>query len=256
MFLVISPSKTQTTAVPVRGTFSYPLFVEQAEELVSLLRNLTEGELAILMKMSKKLAQINYQRFQQIQFPFTPDNSCQALFMFEGDQFQPMEVQGYDKAQLDHAQNHLAILSGLYGMIRPLDLMQPYRLEMATKLSVGSAGNLYQFWGESIAEQINNYLKNDPCPLLVNLASAEYFKVIQKKALQVPVLTLSFKQIKDGKLKTIAIYAKRARGAMVNFMISEKISNPADLKAFSVDGYSYASDLSTDNEWVFTRAFG
>ena len=256
MLLVISPSKTQTTTVPVRGKYSSPLFAEQAEQLVTLLRKLTEDELATLMKMSKKLAQINYQRFQQFQFPFTPDNSYQALFTFEGDQFQPMDVQSYDEDQLGHAHEHLAVLSGLYGMIRPLDLMQPYRLEMATKLSIGSAVNLYQFWGEIITEQINSSLQNDPYPLLVNLASAEYFKVIQKKTLQVPILTLSFKQYKDGQLKTIAIYAKRARGAMVNFMISEKISDPVDLKGFSADGYSYASDLSTDNEWVFTRLFG
>ena len=253
MLFVISPSKTQTTQAPLQGRYSLPLFPEQTEQLVHLLRGLSEDALADLMKMSARLAAINYQRYQKMQFPFTPANSHQALFMFQGEQFNPLAVHEYSDRQLDHAQQHLAVLSGLYGLIRPLDLIQPYRLEMGIKLAVGQAKNLYQFWSQLVTRAINNRLQDDPQPLLVNLASAEYYKVVARKDLQVPVLTLSFKQNKGGKLKTIAIYAKRARGAMVHYMISEQIVQPEDLQAFTADGYGFAADLSTEQEWVFVR---
>lgn len=251
MLLLISPSKTQTMDVELTGPFTYPLFAKQVEQLVKMLRCYPEPELAKLMRMSAKLAQVNVQRYKDFQFPHTPDNSRQALCMYLGDQFQPMKVQQYTPEQLEHGQQHLAILSGLYGILRPLDLMQPYRLEMATKLAVAGRKNLYDFWGTSVTCEINNRLESDPHPLLVNLASAEYFKVICKKELKFPVLTLSFKQNKGCKLKTIAIYAKRARGAMVNFMITHKISLPEELKKFTTGGYSFSAEQSTANEWVF-----
>ncbi len=258
MLCVISPSKTQTMDMVVNGSYSVPFFTEQAGQLVRQLKKMSEEELCTLMKMSPKLGQSTYQRFQEFSLPHTPENSRQALFMFQGYQFRPLCLKEYSQQQLDHAQHHLAILSGLYGVIRPLDLIQPYRLEMATKLVVdkGKTENLYQFWRELVTAYINTALDNDPYPVLVNMASAEYFKGIHKKSLQIPLLTLSFKQYKEGKLKTIAMYAKRARGAMVNFMITEKITNPDDLKGFSVDGYRYAKELSTSGEWVFTSVPG
>ena len=256
MLLIISPSKTQQFDIPIHGNHTLPLFPQQIEHLILLLKQLDQPQLAALMKMSDKLAAVNHQRFQQFQLPITQENSRQALFMFQGDQFNPMAVEDYTVQQLKHAQNHLRILSGLYGMLRPLDLMQPYRLEMATKLAVNDHKNLYSFWGERVTAQINKELKNDPEPVLINMASAEYFKVIRKKELQTDILTLSFKQEKEGKLKTIAIYAKRARGAMVDFVIQNEISKPKELQRFNRDGYSFTPELSTDKEWLFVRNLG
>ena len=255
MLLVISPSKTQEFDVPIRGACTQPLFVEQTNQLARQLKQLDQPQLAQLMKMSDKLAAVNFQRFQEFRLPFTPDNSRQALFMFQGDQFNPMAVDSYSKEQLGHSQQHLRILSGLYGMLRPLDLMQPYRLEMATKLVVGETENLYGFWSEIVTRELNKELQTDPQPVLINLASAEYFKVIRKKELQADILTFSFKQEKEGKLRTIAIYAKRARGAMVDFVIQNNITNQTDLQEFNADGYCFNSNLSTGNEWVFVRTF-
>ena len=253
MLLIISPSKTQESDVPIRDDYSQPFFIDKTELLARQLKQLDQTQLAALMKMSDKLAAVNFQRFQDFQFPFTPDNSRQALLMFQGDQFNPIAVDGYSDEQLAHAQQHLRILSGLYGMLLPLDLMQPYRLEMATKLAVGDAKNLYSFWGDLVTRELNNELSDDPQPVLINLASAEYFKVIHKKELHPDILTLSFKQEKGGKLKTIAIYAKRARGAMVDFVIRNGITRSIDLQGFNRDGYRFKSDLSVDNEWVFVR---
>ena len=253
MLLIISPSKTQNFEVPIRGDYTLPLFLDQTKQLARQLKQFDQLQLAALMKMSDKLAALNYQRFQDFQFPFTPDNSRQALLMFRGDQFNPMAVDGYSDEHLTHAQQHLRILSGLYGMLRPLDLMQTYRLEMAIKLAVGEAENLYRFWGDIVTRKLNNKLSDDSQPALINLASAEYFKVIRRKELHADILTLSFKQEKEGKLKTIAIYAKRARGAMVDFVIQNRITRPIDLQGFNRDGYRFKSDLSTDNEWVFVR---
>jgi len=255
MLLVISPSKTQNPDVAVRGDYSLPLFIEQAGQLVAQLKQFDQRQLAELMKMSSRLAAVNFQRFQEFELPFTPENSRQALFMFQGDQFNAMDVEGYSKQQLAHGQLHLRILSGLYGMLRPLDLMQPYRLEMAARITVGEAQNLYSFWRETITREINRELETDPYPLLINLASAEYFKVIDKKELQADVLTCSFKQEKEGRLQTIAIYAKRARGAMVDFVIRNGLTDPKDLQAFTVNGYRFKPELSTDNEWLFVQTF-
>lgn len=253
MLLVISPSKTQEFDVPVHGPYTLPLFLEQASRLARQLKQFDQSQLAQLMKMSDKLAAINFQRFQEFRLPFVPDNSRQALFMFRGDQFSPMAVDSYSEQQLTYAQQHLRILSGLYGMLRPLDLMQPYRLEMATKLAVGEVGNLYSFWSETITRELKKELQAQQQPVLINLASAEYFKVIRKNELQADILTIAFKQKKAGKLKTIAIYAKRARGAMVNFVIKNSISSPMDLQGFSWDGYRFNPDLSTGIEWVFVK---
>jgi cytoplasmic iron level regulating protein YaaA (DUF328/UPF0246 family) len=253
MLLIISPSKTQNFDFPIRGDYTLPLFLDQTKQLARQLKQLAQPQLAALMKMSDKLAALSYQRFQDFQFPFRPTNSRQALLMFRGDQFDPMAVDSYSDEQFAHAQHHLRILSGLYGMLRPLDLMQPYRLEMATKLAVGEAKNLYSFWGDLVTRKLNNKLSEDSQPVLINLASAEYFKVIRRKELHADILTLSFKQEKEGKLKTIAIYAKRARGAIVDFVIRNRITRPIDLQGFNRDGYRFKSDLSTDNEWVFVR---
>ncbi len=254
MLLILSPSKTQQFDVPVRPDYSLPIFTEQANQLVRLLQQFDQSNLAALMKMSDKLAELTWQRFQDYQLTSTPANSRQALFMFQGDQFNPMNVDSYSQEQLQHAQQHLRILSGLYGILRPLDLIQPYRLEMAARLAVGASKNLYGFWSEQVTHALNNALLSDPHPLLINIASAEYFKVIRKKELKTKILNLAFKQEKAGKTKTIAIYAKRARGAMADFVITNCITDPKNLQDFCEDGYCFRPDMSTaDSEWVFVK---
>ena len=253
MLLFISPAKTQhpDPRIAEGGKYTQPLFPEQIRQLVEYLKPLNQDQLRKLMKISKPLAEATFQKYQDFQFPFTPGNSGRSLFMFRGDQFKSMAVDDYSPEQLDHCQHHLRILSGLFGMLRPLDLMQPYRLEMAAGISVDKTKKLYEFWSEAVTREINKELSSHQYPLVVNMASAEYFKVISKKQLQARLLTLSFKQIHKGKLKTIAIYAKRARGAMVDFVMKNHISLPEDMQQFDRDGYAYDADLSSDQEWVF-----
>ncbi len=253
MLFIISPSKTQQIEVPLHGNYSQPLFPEQTCALVQYIKALDEVQLASLLKTSEKLTALNYQRYQQFQTPFTPKNSRQALCMFQGDQFNPLAVEEYSEQQLSHAQHHLRILSGLYGMLRPLDLMQLYRLEMATRLEISGAKTLYQFWGERVTAQLKRELDQDSVPVLINLASVEYFKVIHQKELQHDVLTISFKQKKAGKVKTIAIYAKRARGEMVDFVIQNGLTRPDELRDFNREGYAFDAETSTDNNWLFVK---
>ena len=254
MIIIISPSKTQDCKGTVTVDSSQPLFIDQVRQLVSHLKKLDRKQLAELMKMSDKLAEVNYRRYQAFQPDFTPENSRPALFMFRGDQFNPMAVEEYTPDQLHHCQHHLRILSGLYGMLRPLDLMQPYRLEMAHKVAIGGSANLYDFWRDRLTGELNAVFGADANPVLVNMASAEYFKVINKKKLQAKILTITFKQEKAGKVKTIAIYAKRARGAMVDFIMRNRLSTPEELQAFRSDGYSFAPELSRGGtEWVFIK---
>ncbi len=253
MLFIISPSKTQQIEVPLHGNYGQPLFSEQTIELVQNIRVLDKVQLANLLKTSDKLTALNYQRYQQFQVPFTPENSRQPLFMFQGDQFNPLAVEEYAEQQLSYAQHHLRILSGLYGVLRPLDLMQLYRLEMATRIEIAGVKNLYQFWGERVTAQLKLELDQDSVPVLINLASAEYFKVIRQKELQHDVLTISFKQKKAGKVKTIAIYAKRARGAMVDFVIKNSLTRPDELLDFDREGYMYDAEASTDSNWLFLR---
>ncbi len=254
MIIIISPSKTQDCNGPVNVDSSQPLFIDQVRQLVSHMKKLDRKQLAELMKMSDKLAEVNYRRYQEFQPDFTPQNSRPALFMFQGAQFNPMAVEEYTPEQLHHCQHHLRILSGLYGMLRPLDLMQPYRLEMAHKVAVGGSANLYDFWRDRITGELNAGFGADESPVLVNMASAEYFKVIKKNKLQAKILTITFQQEKEGKVKTIAIYAKRARGAMVDFIMRNKLAKPEELLTFCSDGYSFAPELSRgDTEWVFIK---
>ncbi|MEL7053839.1 MAG: peroxide stress protein YaaA, partial [Cyanobacteria bacterium J06588_5] len=197
--------------------------------------------------------QLNHQRFQDFQTPFTPENAKQALLVFDGDVYKDIDVQNYDDDDLSFAQAHLRILSGLYGILRPLDLMQPYRLEMGTKLATDKGKNLYEFWGDRLANLINAELEKQPEPCLVNLASNEYFKSINRKALNAKVLNIAFKENKNGVYKIVAIYAKRARGMMVDFVIRNRIENPELMKGFDRDGYSFNAELSDENTWVFCR---
>lgn len=255
MIIVISPAKaldfkTKTTT----STYTLPDFSDEAQQLVDQMRTLSPSQLSSLMKISTNLAELNFERFHQWKLPFSLDNAKQALLSFNGEVFNGIQARSLSEEQLDFAQNHLRILSGLYGVLRPLDLIQPYRLEMGTKHSFNGSANLYQFWSDKITQTIEQELEQkDGERVLINLASNEYFKAIDKKKLNLPIITPQFKQEVDGKFKMIAIYAKKARGLMTRFAIDNNITSANDLKAFDLDGYYFNNSLSTETNWVFTR---
>lgn len=206
------------------------------------------------MNISPKLAALNHDRFQRFQLPFTPDNSRQALLAFKGDVYQGIQVNDYTDPDIRFAQDHLRILSGLYGLLRPLDLIQPYRLEMGTRVSGSWGKNLYAFWENTISKRINQELQHAKgTKVLVNLASNEYFKAVRPELLNSPVLHIYFKEKKNGALKTIGFYAKQARGVMTDFIIRQRIHDPGELKSFTQNGYEYDSAHSSETEWTFVR---
>ncbi len=252
MRIIISPAKKlNEDNIAAETPFSTPLFLEQSQALIHTLQEKDSYEVAHLMKLSMKLADLNVQRFQQWHTPFTPDNAKQAIYTFAGDVYQGLNAETLSSNDLDFAQQHLRILSGLYGLLRPLDLMQAYRLEMGTKLNTALGHNLYDFWGSTITNQLNNELKSTDS--LINLASQEYFKSIQSKHIKCPIITPIFKEHKNGAYKVIGIYAKRARGLMARFIIENRITVATQIKNFAVENYSFNSDLSNETSWVFTR---
>ena len=253
MLMVISPAKSLDYEGRDYPEFTVPAALDQSKTLVKQLSSYDAPKLSKLMKISDKLATLNQQRFQEFEFPFTPKNAKQALLVFNGDVYRDIDSENYDEDDLSFAQKHLRILSGLYGILRPLDLMQPYRLEMGTKLATEKGKNLYEFWGAQISELINAELESSPEPCLVNLASNEYFKSVDAKVLKARVLNIAFKENKSGTYKVVAIYAKRARGMMVDFVIRNRIENPELMKGFDRDGYEFNSELSSEDEWVFCR---
>ncbi|WP_038249495.1 peroxide stress protein YaaA [Ghiorsea bivora] len=252
MRIVISPAKKLYEG-PVLQNFPYtqPIFLQQAQTLIAILQEKDAFDIASLMKLSMKLADLNVQRYQNWHTPFTADNAKQTLFSFAGDVYQGLDAQTLSSDDIAFAQTHLRILSGLYGILRPLDLMQAYRLEMGTKLSNAKGNNLYDFWGNSITEQLNQELEADDT--LINLASTEYFKVIQPKLLQANIITPTFKENKAGTYKVIGIYAKKARGLMTRYIIQNRISDVQAIKNFDLDGYIYNPNLSDNKTWVFSR---
>ena len=253
MLMVISPAKSLNYEGRDYPKFTQPAVLEQSKTLVEQLSGYGAPKLSKLMKISNKLATLNQQRFQDFQTPFTPQNAKQALLVFNGDVYRGIDSENYDDDDLNFAQDHLRILSGLYGILRPLDLMQPYRLEMGTKLATQKGKNLYDFWDTQIAEIINAALENSPEPCLVNLASNEYFKSVDLKALKARVLNNAFKENKGGTYKIVAVHAKRARGMMVDFVVRNRIENPELMKGFDRDGYAFNKELSSENEWIFCR---
>lgn len=253
MLMVISPAKTLDYSVSNYPHFTTPAALAQSQALVGQLSTYDAPKLSALMKISDKLAALNYQRYQDFQTPFTPDNAKQALLVFKGDVYKGIQVEKYDDDDLAFAQKHLRILSGLYGILRPLDLMQPYRLEMGTKLATDKGKNLYEFWGDQISTLLNDDLAEEAEPCLVNLASNEYFKSVNKKALKAKILNIAFKENKNGTYKVIGIHAKRARGLMVDFVIRERVQNVEQLKAFDTEGYTYREEHSKPDTWVFCR---
>jgi cytoplasmic iron level regulating protein YaaA (DUF328/UPF0246 family) len=254
MLIVLSPAKTLDYASPLTSAaHSLPDFIPRSAELITLLRKLSPASIASLMQISDPLAQLNMQRYADWSKKFSFDNARQALLAFNGDVYDGLDARSLKQPQLDWAQDHLRILSGLYGVLRPLDLMQPYRLEMGTRLANTQGKDLYAFWGERVTEALNAVLNEQPAPVLVNLASEEYFKVVQPKSLAAPVITPVFEDWKGGKYKIISFYAKRARGLMARYAIDKKVSKPAQLKKFDSDGYEFDAASSGEFRWVFRR---
>jgi cytoplasmic iron level regulating protein YaaA (DUF328/UPF0246 family) len=233
--------------------YTQPALLDKTQQLVDQLSLLSPIQLAELMRMSAKLADLTFERYQAFSVPFTLQNARQALLLFRGDQFNPLAIDQYTEEDFLFIQNYLRILSGLYGVLRPLDLIQPYRLEMATR-NIGEQGrNLFEFWGDALTIQLRNTLSLQENPVLVNLASDEYFKALQPRALGCPVLKVSFKEIKNNTPRVIAIHAKRARGMMVDFVIRNRLTEVERLKDFSMAGYQYTNEFSSNKEWVFIR---
>jgi cytoplasmic iron level regulating protein YaaA (DUF328/UPF0246 family) len=252
MKIVISPAKSLDfeTAVPTTQ-FSEGIFYQEAEKLNGILKKKTPKKLAALMGISDKLSHINWERNQHWKLPFSLENAKQAVYAFNGDVYLGLDAYSIPTDKINQLQHKLRILSGQYGLLKPLDLIQPYRLEMGAKLKIGRKNNLYQFWNTKITDALNSELADEEP--IVNLASNEYFKVIKPKLLKVPVITPVFKDYKSGKLKMIGFFAKKARGLMVRYVIDNNIETIDDLKGFNYDGYAFDANLSTESELVFTR---
>ncbi|HUG57091.1 MAG TPA: peroxide stress protein YaaA [Candidimonas sp.] len=262
MLLLLSPAKKLDYDSSVRTTLhTQPLFVEQSSELIQVLKKKSASEIAALMKLSEALAKLNVERYAAWTPTFNQTNSRQAVLAFNGDVYEGLAASDLSDAQLKWAQDHVALLSGLYGVLRPLDLMQPYRLEMGTRLATGKGNTLYDFWRPSIAPYLNGHLtelakgkEKKSEPLVLNLASEEYFKSVDLKALKAKVLQCVFQDFKNGAWKVISFHAKRARGLMARYVIEHKISDPTKLQGFDSEGYAFDAGVSTPEKLVFRRA--
>ncbi|MCC0177022.1 peroxide stress protein YaaA [Waterburya agarophytonicola K14] len=259
MLILISPAKTLDFTTPAEcDRFSQPAFLSDTEILVKQLRQLSANEISTLMKVSDKLGELNAERYQAWQPSFDNTNAKQALLAFQGDVYQGLNADSFSRSDFEFAQEHLIILSGLYGVLRPLDLIQPYRLEMGTKLTHVklkdlSANTLYEFWQDKLTQAINQQLDKLGNPIIVNLASNEYFKAVQPKLLTREIITPIFKDWKNGKYKIISFYAKKARGMMSAYIIKNRLEKTEDIKSFREAEYSFNDELSDGNNLVFTR---
>ncbi len=252
MKIVISPAKTLDfdSKLPI-ATCSEAQFLKEAKQIQAVLKKKSPTELSKLMEISSNLANLNWERNQQWHLPFTPENARPAVFAFNGEVYSGLDAYSLPIEKFADLQDRLLILSGLYGFLKPLDLMQPYRLEMGTQMPVGTNKNLYVFWKIKLTKAINALLQKDE--LFVNLASNEYFSAVDAKALKAPIITPEFKDYKDGKLKMISFFAKKARGLMVRYIIDTNAQTLEDLKGFNYEGYRFDANLSTQNKLVFTR---
>lgn len=254
MLMVVSPAKDlDLTPLSAEVTWSQPALLSEAAELATVCKQLTPADLASLMHISDKLAGLNAARFTQWQLPFTQENAKAALFMFNGDVYQGLEAASLSSDDLAFAQQHLRILSGLYGVLRPLDLMQAYRLEMGTKLANPKGRDLYAFWQASIAANLQQQLQAVNSDVLLNLASQEYFKAVDKKQLQARIITPEFKDFKNGQYKIISFYAKKARGLMARYVIQQRLTAVDQLQQFNLAGYYYSAEHSSADKPVFLR---
>ena len=252
MKIVVSPAKSLNfeSPLPIQD-FTESLFLKEAETIQKTLKKNKPKDLMELMDISEKLADLNWERNQNWSLPFTPDNARPAVFAFDGDVYTGLDAYTIPADKISVLQDKLRILSGLYGILKPLDLMQPYRLEMGTSMSIGTNKNLYEFWKKKLTKALNDELQNNE--LFLNLSSNEYFSAVDVKSLKVPVITPEFKDYKDGKLKMISFFAKKARGLMVRYIIDTNAETIDDLKQFNYEGYAFDANLSKGNTLVFTR---
>ena len=255
MIIVLSPAKSlDYKTPPTVDDYTQPEFLDQSQQLIDQLRTLSPVEVAQLMHLSDRLAVLNATRYAEWSRPFSPGDAKQAVLAFNGDVYDGLDAGSLSSADLNFAQDHLRVLSGLYGVLRPLDLMQPYRLEMGTRLPNSRGKDLYAFWGERITDALNKLLLASKAKALINLASEEYFKSVKPTRLAVPVIQPVFEDWSSGKFKVVSFYAKRARGLMARFAISRKLVDPLALQEFSSAGYVYTPSASSATSWVFRRS--
>ncbi|RZJ19912.1 MAG: peroxide stress protein YaaA [Haliea sp.] len=255
MLFLLSPAKSLDYDTPAHvATHTKPQFARQSAELIEVLKTQTPQQISTLMKLSDALAGLNVARYQAWSSRFTAKNSKQAALAFDGDVYGGLDARTLDAAQLAWAQDHVCILSGLYGVLRPLDWMQPYRLEMGTPLATDRGSNLYQFWGSRIADYLNQRAAADISPVIVNLASEEYFRVVDRQALKAPVVSCVFEELRAGKYKIVSFSAKRARGLMVRFAVENQATTVQKLEGFRAEGYRFDPAASRPDRLVFRRA--
>ena len=254
MIAIISPSKNlDENPAKITDEYSLPNFLEKSEVLVEKLRKYSPKKLQKLMNINPKLAELNVGRYLSWNQPFTIENAHRAILMFSGEVFNGLQAKSMNENDLKFAQNNMRILSGLYGILRPLDLMQAYRLEMGTDISLQRKKGLYKFWGDKLTENLNNELEQHEEKVLINLASDEYFNAVNQKKLKARIIKCQFKEEREGKLKFVTIYGKKARGLMLRFMIENRIQKAENLKAFDTEGYYFNSNYSTEDFWMFSR---
>ena len=255
MLIVLSPAKSLDYKTPSKVKAStLPEFVSESAKLITELKKLSPQQVANLMDLSDQLAALNVGRYRDWSKKFTAENSKPAIYAFDGDVYDGFDVKTLNAKAVDFAQDHIRILSGLYGALRPLDLMQAYRLEMGTAFKNARGKDLYSFWGSRVTDSLKKVLEKQKKPVLLNLASEEYFKVLQSKDLGCPIISPVFQDANDGKYKIISFYAKRARGLMARYVVENRITDPADLKSFNLDGYRYFAAESKPDKPVFRRA--
>jgi len=253
MLIIISPAKKLGNPTLNSKIFSEIDFPKESSELIKILHKFKPEELSKLMKISPKLSELNYERNLKWNYPFTSKERGLALHMFQGEVFRGINIETFTEDDFIFAQKHLRILSGLYGLIKPSDIILPYRLEMSTKLENKKGKNLYEFWGNKITEKLNNHIEKQGDNIIINLASNEYFKVIKPKLLNSEIFTPIFKEEKNGNYKTIAIYAKKARGLMTSFIIKNRLTQVNEIKSFNKENYLYSEELSSENKLIFVR---
>lgn len=254
MLFLLSPAKTldyESSAMTEK--YSIPGFLDYSEELVNILRGMSANDISALMGVSENIASLNVERYKDWTQPFTLQNAKQAIYAFKGDVYTGLAIESADDTVIAYVQNHIRILSGLYGLLLPLDLIQAYRLEMGTKLESQKGKNLYEFWGDIITDRLNQELDALNDPVLVNLASNEYFKSVRPKKLNARIVTPIFKDLKNDKYKIVSFYAKKARGLMARFAADNQLLDVEGLKKFDYEGYRFNEALSKDDDWVFTR---
>jgi len=254
MIILLSPAKklafkTDTSA----QLYSQPEFTEKSRQLINKLSKLSRRKIGQLMHLSPNLAELNYNRYQAWQLPFEASNAQQAIYSFRGDVYIGLDADSMTGDDLSYAQEYLRILSGLHGILRPLDLIQPHRLEMGTRLPVRRKKNLYEFWKTSIAEFLKKDFEGDDNPVIINLASQEYFKAVNPTKLNARIINCHFKEFKGDELKAIMVFVKNARGSMARYIVDNRLQDPEDMKSFDRDGYVFREDLSSENDWMFVR---